>query len=212
MISKPKLITALALLGLHGAAGDDLCAPASTSAACRVYAVARPRRAPRIVFLTLGHRRPHRLLPPRRRRPRRPCRAGFLAATTAWPRPRTTRASATPRAPRPSSSAAASSPRSTRAASLLRTARGRVLRGAFSLRQPRRWRPRRFHTSSTRQRRRRARAPLRRRDAPAPRRPRRTEDGHYYYVLARCPDEHRVGRRRMRALRTRGRSVRDPVV
>ena len=44
MISKPKLITALALLGLHGAVGDDLCAPASTSAARRVYAVAR--RAP----------------------------------------------------------------------------------------------------------------------------------------------------------------------
>ena len=39
-----KLITALALLGLHGAAGDDLCAPVSTSAARRVYAVAR--RAP----------------------------------------------------------------------------------------------------------------------------------------------------------------------
>ena len=39
-----KLTTALALLGLHGAAGDDLCAPASTSAARRVYAVAR--RAP----------------------------------------------------------------------------------------------------------------------------------------------------------------------
>ena len=35
-----KLITALALLGLHGAAGDDLCAPVSTSAA---------RRAPRYV-------------------------------------------------------------------------------------------------------------------------------------------------------------------
>ena len=71
-----KLITALALLGLHGAAGDDLCAPASTSAARRVYAVARPRRAPRIVFLTLGHRRRHRRHRPRRRRPRRPCRAG----------------------------------------------------------------------------------------------------------------------------------------
>ena len=78
MISKPKLITALALLGLHGAVGDDLCAPASTSAARRVYAVARPRRAPRIVFLTLGHRRPRRRPRPRRRRPRRPCRAGAL--------------------------------------------------------------------------------------------------------------------------------------
>ena len=41
-----KLITALALLALHGAAGDDLCAPVSTSAARRVYAAAR--RAPRI--------------------------------------------------------------------------------------------------------------------------------------------------------------------
>ena len=36
-----KLITALALLGLHGAVGDDLCAPVSTSAARRVYAAAR---------------------------------------------------------------------------------------------------------------------------------------------------------------------------
>ena len=43
-----KLITALALLGLHGAAGDDLCAPASTSAARRVYAAPRvARRSPR---------------------------------------------------------------------------------------------------------------------------------------------------------------------
>ena len=77
MISKLKLITALALLGLHGAAGDDLCAPASTSAARRVYAVAR--RAP----LTAPHAGPHRPLPrrttrPRRRRPRRLCRAGAL--------------------------------------------------------------------------------------------------------------------------------------
>ena len=48
MISKPKLITALALLSLHGAAGDDLCAPASTSAARRVYAAPRvARRSPR---------------------------------------------------------------------------------------------------------------------------------------------------------------------
>ena len=43
-----KLITALALLGLHGAAGDDLCAPASTSAARRVY-VGRASRAARRV-------------------------------------------------------------------------------------------------------------------------------------------------------------------
>ena len=35
-----KLITALALLGLHGAVGDDLCAPVSRSAARRVYAAA----------------------------------------------------------------------------------------------------------------------------------------------------------------------------
>ena len=48
MISKLKLITALALLGLHGAAGDDLCAPASTSAARRVY-VGRASRAARRV-------------------------------------------------------------------------------------------------------------------------------------------------------------------
>ena len=80
MISKLKLITALALLGLHGAAGDDLCAPASTSAARRVYAVAR--RAP----LTAPHAGPHRPLPrrttrPRRRRPRRPCRAGAPKAS-----------------------------------------------------------------------------------------------------------------------------------
>jgi len=39
-----KLITALALLGLHGAAGDDLCAPVSTSAA---------RRAPRTATATV---------------------------------------------------------------------------------------------------------------------------------------------------------------
>ena len=53
------------------------------------------------------------------------------------------------------------------------------------------------------------RAPLRRRNAPVPRRPRRTEDGHYYYVLARCPDEHRVRRRRVRALRAPRGPVRD---
>jgi len=47
MISKLKLITALAL-ALHGAAGDDLCAPASTSAARRVY-VGRASRAARRV-------------------------------------------------------------------------------------------------------------------------------------------------------------------
>ena len=39
-----KLITTLALLGLHGAAGDDLCAPVSTSAA---------RRAPRTATATV---------------------------------------------------------------------------------------------------------------------------------------------------------------
>ena len=44
MISKAKLITALALLGLHGAVGDDLCPPASTSAA---------RRAPRTATATV---------------------------------------------------------------------------------------------------------------------------------------------------------------
>ena len=76
-------------------------------------------------------------------------------ATTSWLRPRTTRASATPRAPRPSSSAAASSRRSTPRLSFYQTARGRVLRGAFYLRQPCRWRPRRFHTPSTRRRARR---------------------------------------------------------
>ena len=43
-----KLITALALLGLHGAVGDDLCAPASTSAARRVYAAAPSRAAQRV--------------------------------------------------------------------------------------------------------------------------------------------------------------------
>ena len=69
-----KLITALALLGLHGAAGDDLCAPASTSAARRVYPVAR--RAPRTAPPRSGLRRPLPRLRPRRRRPRRPCRAG----------------------------------------------------------------------------------------------------------------------------------------
>ena len=46
-----KLITALALLGLHGAAGDDLCAPVSTSAA---------RRAPR----TASHATTRRSPPP----------------------------------------------------------------------------------------------------------------------------------------------------
>ena len=77
MISKPKLITALALLALHGAAGDDLCAPASTSVARRVYAVARRARrdaSPR--YNLVGLRRPRRRPRPRRRRPRRPCRAG----------------------------------------------------------------------------------------------------------------------------------------
>ena len=47
MIKKQVLITALAL-ALHGAAGDDLCAPASTSAARRVY-VGRASRAARRV-------------------------------------------------------------------------------------------------------------------------------------------------------------------
>ena len=45
-----KLTTALALLALHGAAGDDLCAPASTSAthrAPRTAARRAPRTAPR---------------------------------------------------------------------------------------------------------------------------------------------------------------------
>ena len=51
-----KFTTALALLGLHGAVGDDLCAPASTSAARRVYAVAR--RASRA-----SHRVPAQLTP-----------------------------------------------------------------------------------------------------------------------------------------------------
>ena len=50
-----KLTTALALLALHGAAGDDLCAPASTSAARRVY-VGRASRA--------AHRAPRRAPPP----------------------------------------------------------------------------------------------------------------------------------------------------
>ena len=62
-----KLITALALLGLHGAAGDDLCAPASTSAARRaprpstsvahrVYAAAR--RASRVASTSAARRAP----------------------------------------------------------------------------------------------------------------------------------------------------------
>ena len=75
-----KLTTALALLALHGAAGDDLCAPASTSAARRVYAVAR--RAP-LTASHAGHRHPRRrrTTRPRRRRPRRPCRAGAQTAS-----------------------------------------------------------------------------------------------------------------------------------
>ena len=75
-----KLITALALLALHGAAGDDLCAPASTSAARRA------RRAARVPPSHVGLRRPRRRPRPRRRRPRRPCRAGappaFLNSTS----------------------------------------------------------------------------------------------------------------------------------
>ena len=47
MIKKQVLITALAL-ALHGAAGDDLCAPASTSAARRVYVGRASRAAHRV--------------------------------------------------------------------------------------------------------------------------------------------------------------------
>ena len=84
MISN-KLLTALALLAQHGAALDgvsgttsrrldDLCAPASTSAARRVYAAARRDRVPAGLRRLLRRRTTR----PRRRRPRRPCRAGAL--------------------------------------------------------------------------------------------------------------------------------------
>ena len=90
MISN-KLLTALALLAQHAAALDgvsgttsrrldDLCAPASTSAARRA------RRAARVPPSHVGLRRPRRRPRPRRRRPRRPCRAGappaFLNSTS----------------------------------------------------------------------------------------------------------------------------------
>ena len=84
MISN-KLLTALALLAQHTAALDgvsgttsrrldDLCAPASTSAARRVYAAARRDRVPAGLRRLLRRRTTR----PRRRRPRRPCRAGEL--------------------------------------------------------------------------------------------------------------------------------------
>ena len=85
MISN-KLLTALALLAQHAAALDgvsgttsrrldDLCAPASTSAARRA------RRAARVPPSHVGLRRRRRRPRPRRRRPRRPCRAGALPAS-----------------------------------------------------------------------------------------------------------------------------------
>ena len=80
MIKKQVLITALAL-ALHGAAGDDLCAPASTSAARRVYVGRASRAAHRAAHRVPAgpHRHRHRARRrPRRRRPRRPCRAGAL--------------------------------------------------------------------------------------------------------------------------------------
>ena len=83
MIKKQVLITALAL-ALHGAAGDDLCAPASTSAARRVYVGRASRAAHRAAHRVPAgpHRHRHRARRrPRRRRPRRPCRAGAQTAS-----------------------------------------------------------------------------------------------------------------------------------
>ena len=87
MISN-KLLTALALLAQHGTALDgvsgttsrrldDLCAPASTSAARRVYAAACRDRVPAGLRRLLRRRTTR----PRRRRPRRPCRAGAQTAS-----------------------------------------------------------------------------------------------------------------------------------